>query len=700
LLSKRTLIVPSLPARWKQVLLLEDNSARHHRKMTVGVRPLSGTEVVVRFHRIRASSVSVVGENAYSPGTLGDLVGVGGRAKLALNLLDSLRASRRETLIVAGPKYGGNRWFIDGLRQRGFDWTVELPRSAVVVTERCPQGRIAGDLVSSAKKWKALDIASPTTGNLINYAVAHLGYVRLGGGDRGRLFAAQTGAINGVHRGTIIGLSSTAETELDEHLRAVAWARWIRPLVLLGERRLRTPSPEKERAASRSATPELAGRSNIKLACQHDELATRNGTREGASAATHKGVLRREAANLNVVELFAGAGGMGLGFLLAGEKTRGYRLTFSGEVHPIYCSTLRSNHVALVRTCKGRFSVPEGVRPLDLRARGSIHTIEDSVRSFGDTHILIGGPPCQGFSNANRNSWHGANPHNELVEVFLRYVRRLRPRVFLMENVQGIVWTEKHGGSGDQLTVVNSIAERMARAGYLVFPKLLDAVWYGVPQYRSRCFLLGIHRDLGYRRDDFGPWGPFPLPTHGSGTQSKYTTVRDAIRDLPRIGNGHEAEEIKYLEPVSSKLAQNPYLRYLRAHGGDVISDHITSRHAEYVLDRYRQIPQGGNWEDIRGSLTNYSDLQRTHSNIYRRLSWNEPSITIGHYRKSMLVHPSQNRGLSLREAARLQSFPDWFRFHGTVEGHGGGLMHKQQQLANAVCPLVTKSIAEYLLWL
>jgi site-specific DNA-cytosine methylase len=116
------------------------------------------------------------------------------------------------------------------------------------------------------------------------------------------------------------------------------------------------------------------------------------------------------------------------------------------------------------------------------------------------------------------------------------------------------------------------------------------------------------------------------------------------------------------------------------------------------VHERYRCIPQGGNWEDITEALTNYSDVERTHSNIYRRLSWREPSITIGHYRKSMLVHPSQNRGLSLREAARLQSFPDWFRFIGTVNGDSGGLMHKQQQLANAVCPLVTKSLAEFLL--
>ena len=96
--------------------------------------------------------------------------------------------------------------------------------------------------------------------------------------------------------------------------------------------------------------------------------------------------------------------------------------------------------------------------------------------------------------------------------------------------------------------------------------------------------------------------------------------------------------------------------------------------------------------------MSNYAQLERTHSNIYRRLKWDEPSITIGHYRKSMLVHPDQHRGLSLREACRLQSFPDWFRFAGTLGGKSGGLMHKQQQLANAVCPLVSKAIAEYLL--
>ena len=128
--------------------------------------------------------------------------------------------------------------------------------------------------------------------------------------------------------------------------------------------------------------------------------------------------------------------------------------------------------------------------------------------------------------------------------------------------------------------------------------------------------------------------------------------------------------------------------------------DHVTSRHADYVIERYRRIPQGGNWKDIAASMTNYAGVDRTHSNIYRRLKWNEPSITIGHYRKSMLVHPSQHRGLSLREASRLQSFPDWFRFAGRTSAMKSGLVHKQQQLANAVCPLVTKALAEFILHL
>jgi len=272
--------------------------------------------------------------------------------------------------------------------------------------------------------------------------------------------------------------------------------------------------------------------------------------------------------------------------------------------------------------------------------------------------------------------------------------------MFLMENVQGILWTPQKGTSSGA-SVMAHVVGRCASMGYIAYPKLADAVWYGVPQHRSRMFVLGIRSDLGYTEGHFGDWGPFPLPSHGPGTPKPYVTVRDAIGDLPLVGNGDARETFPYRGPDRRALERNEFLRSMRSGApGVTISDHVTSRHADYVIERYREVPPGGNWEAISSRLTNYTAVERTHSNIYRRLEWDEPSITIGHYRKSMLIHPSQHRGLSLREASRLQSFPDWFRFAGSVSVGEGGLVHKQQQLANAVCPLVTKAIAEYLLTL
>ena len=126
-----------------------------------------------------------------------------------------------------------------------------------------------------------------------------------------------------------------------------------------------------------------------------------------------------------------------------------------------------------------------------------------------------------------------------------------------------------------------------------------------------------------------------------------------------------------------------------------LILDHITSRHSEYVLARFRMVRPGENWTAIRHMMSNYSQKDSTHSNIYRRLEWNKPSVTLGHYRKSMLIHPGQDRGLSLREAMRLQSFPDWYRLWGHEESLTIGLDRKQQQLANAVPPILAKAVAE-----
>ena len=388
---------------------------------------------------------------------------------------------------------------------------------------------------------------------------------------------------------------------------------------------------------------------------------------------------------------------MGLGFMLAARASRCFQLIFSGELHPIYVETLRENHRIFSSMCEnaGHYT-PGNIQAFDLAKKKTLEHVTSLVQEAGGVDVLIGGPPCQGFSSANRNSGSSDNPNNRMVSVFMRYVNRLKPPVFLMENVPGIVWTPTNG-KGNRSSVAEYALRKMRSLGYVVFPKMLDAVWYGVPQHRTRFFLMGIHKDIGYSAEDFGSWGPFPDPTHGPTTNRPFVTVQEAIGDLPVIGNGYSQDEIDYREPSIKEIPD--YLKFLRtgAPTGSIL-DHVTSRHADYVIERYKRIPQGGNWQDIADMMSNYSQLDRTHSNIYKRLRWDEPSITIGHYRKSMLIHPAQHRGLSLREACRLQSFPDWFHFVGTLNDGSGGLAHKQQQLANAVCPLVSKAIAEFLL--
>jgi DNA-cytosine methyltransferase len=691
----------SLPKGWREILLIEDNAARAERRVHAGVATHRGkARVYVSLHRVTSDGCRLIGERAYRAG-FDRKRSV--RAAAALKLVDSVRILRPHTVVVAGAAYGSNSWFLAQLAARHLKFVVEVRPSTPLLPidpgarkrKRVMAARLLRD-----PSWGSYSLRLPTNGGRLRYRAAGLSRVELPYGESGRLFAGQTGGILGFHRGTILAISSENDASLRDMLHAVAWTRWIRPITRERERQIVVKVDAKPIRKQRGKLngAHITVRANIKVASGQD-IRAKPVERLSTAAAPLRGVLASTRSVLNVVELFAGAGGMGLGFLQSGNAKRHFRLVFSGEVSPIYVETLRTNHAAYQESVGARENVPQEIKPTDLRTHAALTAARRAAREFGGVDVVIGGPPCQGFSNANRNSWHSKNPNNKLVNVFLTYVEALKPKVFLLENVQGILWTPRDRRSPGSLSVVMHLARRMARAGYHVFPKLLDAVWYGVPQYRSRFFLLGIRNDMGYLPEHFGQWGPFPLPTHGPGRPFPFVTVQDAIGDLPRIGNGALENEASYEDLPPRSLARNAFLSQMRLGASQgVIVDHITSRHAPYVIERYRRIPPGGNWESIADSLTNYAAVHRTHSNIYRRLSWREPSITIGHYRKSMLVHPSQHRGLSLREASRLQSFPDWFRFSGGASGERGGLVHKQQQLANAVCPLVTKALAEFIL--
>jgi DNA-cytosine methyltransferase len=531
---------------------------------------------------------------------------------------------------------------------------------------------------------------------------ANLGKATLGNIDDLACFALSIGGIKGYQRGVLVGVTSLElKYGLERLAHLLAWTRWIRLAVRKAEREKTALLPARSSAdsAKGSQTLDLLIRANRKVAAGQDAKAASLHIQLPERVPQLRRRLTAQKNTLNIVELFAGAGGMGLGFLSARTQDgRGYRISGSAEIHPIYTQTLRRNHAYMEEAGLTPLdSTPKEYEPMDLCSDKVRSRLACMASEYGDVDILIGGPPCQGFSSANRNSWSSSNPNNRLVDAFLDSVSHMMPKVLLMENVQGILWTPRQESESD-LSVASHVLDRLADMGYLVFPKLLDAVWYGAPQNRNRFFLLGIHKDVGYTTEDFDKWGPFPKPTHGPGTGKAFVSVYDAIADLPRLENGDSVAERSYTEDVA-RLQQNDFLRAMRAGAPqEIIWDHITSKHAEYVIERYKGIGQGQNWQAVRELMTNYADVERTHSNIYRRLAWSEPAITIGHYRKSMIIHPSQHRGLSLREAARLQSFPDWFRFAGSESGGDGGLMYKQQQLANAVCPSVTKAVAEFIL--
>lgn len=685
-----------------QILLIEDNQHRSNRRSIAGVIEASRDEVIVRIHKVSGSETSIVAQGACCSAPNASIRQ--GKTKVALDLVNRISDTSKDSLLVASADYGCNQSFIKKVAKGGINFVVQLrPQTAAKLTGGKFLFSTQTDLQSTLDlQWQEFYITEPVSQQEILYSVASLGQILLPSAEPGQLIMAQRGGILGVHQSTIFALTSMPTANPKDLIEAVGWVRWIRPIVRQQERSQRihqnTESKSRVKLILGKQYGTLDLRANLVIARQQDRDAAWK-SKELEESTNLRHLLSKDSPVLNVVELFAGAGAMGLGFLMANcDKTR-FRLVFSGEVHPTYVETLKYNHA----TFQKRFSsgtetvVPEEIEPMDLRQTLALEAAQCSARAAGDLHILIGGPPCQGFSSSNRNSGYSENPYNQHIDTFLTYVEKLKPLVFLMENVQGIVWTPKANEANTDVSVVHWVAERMSKAGYLVFPKLLDAVWYGVPQYRSRFFMLGIHRDLGYSVEDFEERKPFPLPTHGPGTAHPFVTVRDAIADLPQIGNGWTEEKIEYQSPQSPR--RNSFLRLMRDGAPrKAIYDHVTSRHAEYVIERYRQIPPGGNWQNIIEHLTNYADVQRTHSNIYRRLSFDEPSITIGHYRKSMIVHPCQARGLSLREASRIQSIPDWFRFAGSEKGVGrGGLAHKQQQLANAVCPLVTKALAEFI---
>jgi len=381
-------------------------------------------------------------------------------------------------------------------------------------------------------------------------------------------------------------------------------------------------------------------------------------------------------SGLYCIDLFAGAGGISIGL-----EEAGFTCLYANEVSPIYSTTLEKGHPdAFVET--------GDIRKVDAASVRRALQLEK-----GELSLLAGGPPCQGFSvNAPVRSTD--DERNHLFRDYLRFVEEFEPSAVLIENVPGMVSYEKG-------QTVKEILKALSNLGYDAAVRILYAPHYGIPQMRWRTVFLG-------NRLGIDPHHMFPLPSHYAKGRANFTkaldgvslvmsdedvrasadreflTVSEAIGDLPL--------EVSATAQYASR-PQNSFQRHVRRNSNNLLN-HEAAGLGPANLARLPHIPPGGSWRDIPFDLlpAGMKRARRSdHTKRYGRLHPEGIASTIltkcdphwGSY-----IHPSEDRIISVREAARLQTFPDHVEFFGS-------LTDQYKQVGNAVPPLLSKAIGE-----
>ncbi|MGB4468167.1 MAG: DNA cytosine methyltransferase [Azovibrio sp.] len=385
-----------------------------------------------------------------------------------------------------------------------------------------------------------------------------------------------------------------------------------------------------------------------------------------------------------ILDTFAGAGGFSLGFQLAGAELIGAieRDSWASE-------TFKFNH-------------PEATV---LHRDITDLTDEEILKNFGSKkpNVILGGPPCQGFSICNKNSGDPKDPRNSLFEEFIRVGRVLKPEIMIMENVPNLIKAKTESKE----LVVDIIVNELKNLGYFASYKILEATDYGVPQIRKRLVVIATKKEI---KD------PFPPKTHAVEGSSdlfssgflKCPTLWEAISDLPELEAREGAEVQAY-----TKEAQNSYQATLR-NGAKELFNHKAMNHSQRLVERFTAMEWGHSTSDVPDHLkplkrnsTEISDKVYDQNN--RRMYPHKPCHTVPASFYANFVHPFKNRNFTAREGARIQSFPDWYVFKGkpTVVSHK--LLNREgrtedthlcqyNQIGNAVPPMMAKAIAEHLM--
>ena len=321
------------------------------------------------------------------------------------------------------------------------------------------------------------------------------------------------------------------------------------------------------------------------------------------------------------IDLFSGAGGLSLGF-----ENQGFRNLFSIDIEPAFCETYRHNFPSHTLIQNDISFLTES----DIRKRVKKSPVD----------VVIGGPPCQGFSMAGSIGRRFIDdPRNHLFKEFARVVSIVQPKAFLMENVARL-YTHNSGKTREEIITT------FENLGYRVSCKVLDAADFRVPQHRYRTIFIGVKTEK-----------EVVLPEAVVQHPDDYATVKSAIDSLPHLESGETS----------------------------AISNHQAMKHTAQMLKKMSYIKDGGDRNSIPEEIRPKSgDIRK-----YIRYNSGKPSVCItGDMRK--VFHYDQNRALTVRELARLQSFPDSFVFKGSV-------ISQQQQVGNSVPPLLAESLAKHI---
>ena len=327
-----------------------------------------------------------------------------------------------------------------------------------------------------------------------------------------------------------------------------------------------------------------------------------------------------------VLDLYAGCGGLSLGF-----KNTGYLIDTAVETDKWASETFENNFPSTY--------VFKGTVKKYLKNR--------QTKKF---NVVVGGPPCQGFSIAASNRRKKGDERNEEYKIFLDVVKKINPKIVLFENVPEIIKFKNYSGK----LIINEIEGCLTKLGYLTSFKVLNSADYGVPQLRKRFILIASKKNKFI----------FPNPTHGEENglfNKKYISIWDAISDLPSVKPKEYAENtiLEY-----DKDPKNDFQSTMRK-GSKKIYNHISMRHTDDTIKRFINI-------------RNNNGFKKSYDQNHRVLNKNKPSPTITASFYSSFIHPNQNRNITARESARIQTFPDNFIFYGKKTTLSKSLLRKK----------------------